>query len=518
MFRFLLIIVVLIGSRLFGGNYFPFPIEDKFIPGPEWQSYKAVKNLSGYWTDDQGKDWRIPFWENRQEELALSYSFRLAPDSLNYYLCFEGIAWKAAIYLNGRLLKIHEKPFEGLLIPIQTQWLQEQGNILRVELMNEGPGVSPGLQKSIGIHREVWILTEADSVNTKLMMPSVYVADSVIVYTPFSEQNWYNVSRERLISDLEDLEYAGVKVVYFPMEPSARVLEAFREAGYKRIQTIAGAKKLVWFNAFPLNREVYLSDRVFWKSGSGKPTPHFGQWVDPQAAGECHRSRDNLFTLLLFLIPTLGLVLFRLIHPQWFSIQFRWIYTRRLELDMVSNRKFLRPVENTLITLSRLAITSAALTLYIYYLQIHCEVPRLGFFSGSNSWIHTILVSDWNPGLIWVMIFAAELGLLVIKLFLISMMSSVYRIAWFQRVYLDLGILFSFPLVMILPAFTLYLLYAPVAHQPMIEFLAIGVALVFFVRYILLLSIGLYQQFRFTPLLIFLYICTFEILPWLLVF
>jgi hypothetical protein len=516
--RFLIILIALLGSKSWGGNYFPFPIEDKFLPGREWQSYRAVQSLSGYWTDDQGKEWRVPFWENRLKELGLSYSFRLKPDSLNYFLCFEGIGWKAAIYLNGRLLLIHEKPFEGLLLPLKQDWLQEQGNVLRVELMNSGATVAPGLQKSLGIHREVWILTQADSVIQKNRMTWDYQSDSVIVYTPFTEENWYNVSSERLRADLEDMEYAGVKKVYFSMEPSGRVLEAFLAAGYTRVFSLAGAKKIAWFNAFPLSREVYFSDKVFWKTENGKPTAYFGKWFNPSDASECQRNRDNLFVLILFLIPMVGLVIFRLLQPQWFALQIRWLYTRRLELEMIGNRKFLRPVENSLITVVRIAITSSSIALYLYYLQLNCVIPTAAFLSGADSWVHQVLVSDWNPLFIWMLVFGWEMSLLFFRLILISFISSVFRIPWLQRIYLDINILSSFPLVIFLPTLALYLLYAPVRYESSVEVLALSIGFIYFARQIILLAAGLTQQFRFTPLLIFLYICTFEILPWLLIF
>jgi hypothetical protein len=185
---------------------------------------------------------------------------------------------------------------------------------------------------------------------------------------------------------------------------------------------------------------------------------------------------------------------------------------------MVSNRKFLRPIENSLLTFGRIAITSSAITMYLYYLQIHCVVLAPSILSSSDSWLHRILVSDSNPGFIWMMVFGWEFSLLLLRLFLISLMSSIFRIAWFQRIYLDISILSAFPFVIFLPALSLYLLYAPVGHQSILEILSLVVALLYFVRYIVLLAAGLYQQFRFTPLLIFLYICTFEILPWLLVF
>jgi len=516
--RFFILLMVLMVSKTWGGNYFPFPIEDKFLPVREWQSYKPVQSLSGYWTDDQGKEWRVPFWENKLEELGLSYSFKLKPDSLTYFLCFEGIAWKAAIYLNGRLLMLHDKPFEGLLIPLKQDWLQEQGNVLRVELMQSGSTVAPGLQKALGIHRGVWILTQSDSVIGNDIIASDYQSDSVIVYTPFTEQNWYNVSTERLRSDLEDMEYAGVKKVYFPMEPSGRVLEAFLQAGYTRVFSITEAKKIAWFNAFPLSREVYFSEKVFWKTEEGKPTAYFGKWFSPSDALNCQRNRDNLFVLILFLIPMIGLVIFRLIQPQWFTLQLRWLYTRRLELEMIGNRKFLRPVENSLITLVRITITSSAIALYLYYLQLNCVVPTAAFLSGVDSWVHQVLVSDWNPLFIWVLVLAWEMSLLFIRIIFISFISSVFRIAWLQRIYLDISILSGFPFVIILPALALYLLYAPLRHQSSIEVFALFIVFLYFTRYIILLAAGLNQQFRFTPLLIFLYICIFEILPWLLVF
>lgn len=501
-----------------GGTYYPFPRDDRFKPAGDWKNMKSVLDLSGYWTDDQGKEWRVPFWESGSGHLALSYSFRLRPDSAPYYLCFEGLAWKAAIYLNGRLLIQHDRPFEGVMIPLKPEWLHERGNILRVELETEGTFVAPGLEKGMGIHREVWILTPADSVTQRITLPTAYTADSVVIYTPYTAQHFYNVSRERLQSDLEDMEYAGVKVVYFPMEPSTQVVQAFRDAGYARILSLSGVKKTAWFNAFPHSREVYFREDVFWHTAEGRPTAAFGKWFSLREMAECTRSRDNLYGLFLFLIPMLGLVLFRIVSPHWFVHQFRWLYTRRLEMEMIFNRKFLRPVENSLLTLARIAITSSSIAAFIYYLQINCRVNTLTFPFDADSWIYYLVLSDWSPVFLWLIIFLGEMAYLMIRLSFIAVMNAIFRIPWFQRTYLDISLLSAFPLAMILPALGLYLLYAPAGQQAWLEPLVPVVGIIYFGRFWIMLGMGIYQRYRFTPILIFLYICTFEILPWLLVF
>ncbi len=517
-FRYISICFLFLITSLQAGTYYPFQREEKFGAGKTWGGFRVVQDFSGYWTDDQGKEWRVPFWETGQKELALNWAFRVKPDSVPLVLALEGIAANSGIYLNGRLLHIHRKPFEGVLIPLNASWLSSVGNILRIEMDSESTIMPLGIPPAIGIHRQVWLLTPSDSSVFIEEMPRIAYSDSAIIYLPFSAQNYFNVSRDRIQKDLSDMEYAGVKVVYFPVEPSFRVLSEFEKAGYTRIYSLSGVKKVAWFNAFPIAAGQFFREDVFWKNSSGKPTSNFGKWQAPEVAMACNRNRDNLYALLLFLIPLLGLVVFRLVHPHAFFNQIRWLYSRRLEMEMVSNRKFLRPWENSLLTLTRIIFSSSALALFIYYLKLHCVQPGNSLLLQSDSLFCDIYLSDWSPLWIWLFFFSIELLWLLGRLVFMGFIGGIFRIQGFQRVYLDLSILSSFPLMTILPPLALYLLYSPLSQQPVVEIIFWVIGSLYILRYWLLLSLGAYQHFRFPPILIFLYICTFEILPWLLIF
>lgn len=514
--RILFFLLLISAQFLQGAGYYPFPREEKFCRRAGMERFTPVQNLTGDWTDDSGKAWRLPFWDSETRELNLSYTFQLKPDSSPVYLYFEGIAWVSRIYLNGRLLKIQENPFQDVLIPLENSWLNTQGNVVRVEMQMQGREHAFALKPAVGIHRQVWILKDS-TYQPAVKLPLCRRADSVIVYAPYTRKHFYNITQEALQEEFKMLHSIRVKQVYFIAEPSVRVQEAFAEAGFIRLLELKNAKNIVWYNAWPVSPWANIARFIFWKNEHELAGPAMGQWSNFSELGKCERSFNNFYLVLLLMIPLIGLLLFRVFIPQAFFHQLRWLITLRLEMEMVSQRKFMRPAENTLGTLVRLLFTSSALALFLYFLQSRCSGTVSVFHWVEDSWLHNILISDMHPLSIWAVLFCFESGLLLLKVFLMSFMSFFFNIPWLTRTYLDLCLLSAFPLAVFLPGISLYLFYAPEDQNAFWISLWPFLTGIYFFRYILMLSRGLYQQFHFHPLLIFLYICTFEILPWLLI-
>jgi len=503
-------------SGLFAG-YYPFPREEKFYARPGMEFLIPAENLSHAWRDPYDKEWRAPFWDSDTKELILSRYFDLPKNTDSLYLYFEGLAWTSSIYLNDRLLLIHRDPFRDILIPLDSAWLKPMNNQLKVVIENKGEPTPFFHAPAIGIHKQVWLLSLSQAKQYFPTMPLAFPKDSIVVYTHYTPKHLYNVSREHLLRDIKTLKNAGAKYIYFTIPPSNRDLQIFAEEGFFQVKHYHHAQHILWFNAWPLEKSGHYDPSVFWFLPSGDTGSGFLKWFSQKDLDSCARKQENFSLVLILLLPLLGLLLVRIVSPQVFFNQIRWLFTRRLEREMIANRKLLRPNEVKLLSFVHLLISSASITLFVYFLFIRCLNPENFVQGSSNALFYEIVISNVHP--LWLLcgIFFFQLSIVAFRLILIEWMAFIFRLNYLSRIYLDFNVLGNYPLNLFLLGFSIYLFYAPDNQSEIIISLWPAIFLIYFFRNLWVITSGLYLQYRFHPILIFLYICTFEILPWLLV-
>lgn len=499
-------------------KYYPIPfmLNDKEVPN-RFKCANIILNLTGPWVSESGLIRNVPFWETEKEHLLLRKHFTVQDTFQNMCIYFEGLAWTSDIYLNGRLLLIHNKPFEPVIIPIENHWLSPVQNELVVHMTSAGIDTDWKHMHALGIHRPVWILADCSLLNQAEKKPPMNTPDSFIVYSPVSSGFLYHIPQERLIRDIRILSTQKVRDVYFSVTPDWEVLNAFHKAGFNRIYTVPYHGIAIWFNAWPTVKTQYLNANIFWFNNRSYPTDAFNTWRSVQDLYTCTRKHDNFVILLILMFPLLGLLILKLSHSQLFNAIPQWILRDRLENELISDRKFLRSGQNALMTLNHLLIMAGSIAFIIYFLQVKCLDTTYFTFNGGESLFNHFLFAGFHPVVQFIIVFSALLMMLMIKLLFLKFISLVFRKHFMTGVYLDLQILAGFPMNMILLAFSVYVFYSFDIQFFILFNIWIGIMIALCLRHIWLLFKGMYHMYHFHPLLIFLYICAFEILPWLIV-
>lgn len=499
-------------------KYYPIPfVFHENDVSERFNGAKVVLSLNGSWVSESGLIRNVPFWETEKEMLVLRKHFKVQDTFPNLCIYFEGVAWTSEIYLNGRLLMIHRKPFEPLIIPIEAQWLSPVQNELVIHMAIAGEDTEWKHMHALGMHRPVWILSDCSALPQRSIRPSRNTVDSFIVYCPVSSGFLYHSPQENIKRDIRLLSKHKVRAVYFPITPDWEVLAAFDRAGFYRISKAPQNGIALWFNAWPTINVGYLNANVFWFNDRFYPTDAIHTWHRVEDLFTCIRKHDNFVILLILMFPLLGLLILKLSHSQVFNAIPYWVFRERLENELITDRKFLRSGQNALMTLNYLLILAACIALLVYFFQIKCFDSPYVIFNEKESLFNQFLFAGFHPVLQFLIVFLILFLILLMKLLFVSFISLVFRKHFMTGVYLDLQILAGFPINLILLAFSVYVFYSSDIQLHILFNIWLSILLALFFRHIWLLFKGMYHSYHFHPLLIFLYICAFEILPWLLV-
>jgi hypothetical protein len=499
-------------------KYYPIPfILHEQEMQQRFRGAKVVMELTGPWAGESGLIRNVPFWETEKKNLVLRRHFKLPDTVSNVSIYFEGVAWTSEIYLNGRLLTIHRNPFESILIPLDAQWLSPVQNELVVHMTTEGDETEWKHLHALGIHRPVWILSDGSELPKAAKRYAHNPLDSFIVYNPLSSGFLYHIPQDRLKTDIQFLSAQKVRAVFFPVTPDWEVLSAFDKAGFFRISKVPEKGLGLWFYAWPTEKGKYLNTHIFWFNDILQPTDAISSWHSLDDLYICMRKYDNFVILLIMMFPLLGLLILKLSHGQVFNSILQWVFRERLEKELIADRKFLRSGQSALMTLNHLLLMAASIALLIYFFQVMCFDSLYFTVSGKESPIHRLMHAGFHPVVQFLIVFSILSLVLFVKLIFLSFISLVFRKHFISGVYLDLQILAGFPLNMILLAFSVYIFYSFDIQSDILLNVWLGILLLLFFRHIWLLFKGMYTMYHFHPLLIFLYICAFEILPWLFV-
>jgi hypothetical protein len=509
---FLGVVGVLWATIGLGAGYYPFPVSESFVLPPGMEKWKLVKSLNGKWSDETGRLIQVPFWDTESKSITLTCYFDYDTLELpELQLYFEGLSGTSEIFLNNQLLMVWNQPFQPLVLPLSDVRLKRFANKLIVHLQNP-PNFTPGAPNlGLGIHRPAGILTRGESSRT-LGISTAPFADSVIVFAPWSRQYHFNITPLQLEEYLKKLDSLQVKHLWFPIPPSATVTQVLASAGFKRVWNLSKAHHVFWYNTWPVIPGGKGEPEVGWINTEEKTGAFFKGWTSPDAFTNCYKSRDNLTLLTLLLFPLLGVVLVRLLNPQILFRQFQWLFARKNRPEVSHPNRFLKTGEAWVATLAALMISSTFLTNAILYLQLECRLDSLG--SGMGFQLVNRLIA--HPFQFMITLMGIQLGALAIKLFLAGVVAGIYRKAYLRQTLLNAFIQSHYPLNLLLCVLSLYLFYVPAFGGNVLWSIWLILCIVFFFRGLWIIWERLYIHTRFPPFLIFLYICTFEILPWLL--
>jgi hypothetical protein len=498
-------------------RYYPIPYLINSNGHHRFQSHQVVQNLNGPWVANAGVIRNVPFWETDIDKLVMRRNFKVVDTFSNLCLYFEGIAWTAEIYLNGKLIIIYNQPFKPLILPLDNEWLSPVQNELKVVLTTQGKDTEWKHRRALGIHRPVWLLNGTDSLKDISCLAYSFDHDSVVIYNPGSATSLYHVTDDVLKRDLHILSAQPVRTVYFPAEPSRNVQAAFAKAGFKRAFKLQDNNIGIWYYDWPRQPGHFLNPDVFWFQHDYYATPALHSWHSISDAKTCNRKQDNFIILIIMLFPLLGLIILKLSNNQVFNAMPQWLVRDRLELELIADRKFLRSGQALMMTLNFLLILAASFTLMMYFFDANCFQGLDADAKDDSSIIGFLLFNGLHPVIQFLYVFAFLLIVLLVKWMFLQFISLIFRKQFLAGVYLDLQVLASFPFNIILLAFSVYMFYVGGNHVNLLLNIGIGLFSILLFRQSWMLFRGIYQLYHFHPLLIFLYICAFEILPWFLV-
>ncbi|HEX2900008.1 MAG TPA: DUF4271 domain-containing protein, partial [Bacteroidia bacterium] len=188
----------------------------------------------------------------------------------------------------------------------------------------------------------------------------------------------------------------------------------------------------------------------------------------------------------------------------------------KIYLELIADNKFLKIEQRWLMNLLRMIVTSVTVALFLYYVELAESWSMLNLFT-THSIVYRTLAGAAQP--LWQLfleVFALVVFLNLFKYFIFNSIGTVFRVFNLSASIQNLDVFASFPLNLIpyLPASFIFFL------DPGPGGIVLRIWGLLFILYgarrISLLYGGLNRLYQISGSLKILYICTLEILPWLI--
>lgn len=490
-----------------------------FYPSVKTSGLRPAMDLHGIWFDSNGNRHISPFNYFGRKSIELNKSFD-RPEAVSAsdtsYLYFEGLAWTADVYLNGKLLKVTQDPFAEHLLPLAPGFLKEKGNELRIHLHLEGKEHELYPEPFLGIFRQAALLVKGGHVHPRAGMQPVSSASAAVVLAPWSQADGYLDDATVLKGMLSGMfRYPHSHPLVFAFRPSSEAQWQLAEMGWTTLGHPGAADSLAFYNSYPVAEQPLKSNVTFWRQPNGRPGSGYGKYLDLKTLrGPGGTSPDRMALMTLLLVPVICLLLMKLTTPRLYAAMLEFLTKTQIYLELIGNNKFLKAEQSLLVNGFRLAISASTVTLFLYYLQETGTLFRLDLFSGDSLLGGVLEIGDYGPYQLLLGVLALLLGLNILKYVFLNMAAGVYRVSGLSLTVQNLDIFASMPfnLLPLLPATFIFFLEAEAGQVALIVWQAVfGI---WFLRRIILIYVGLTRLFSFSTSLKFLYICTLEILPW----
>jgi hypothetical protein len=491
-----------------------FSDHHRFIPSPATYRLEPYLSLTGTWLlGETLEPTEVPFCTHTLEPLQLKKDFFLPqrPDD-TLYIYFEGLAWDAEVYLNDRLLRLHDDPFRALLIPVPPALFNPQWNELRLRLTFDPDDQSHHrLIPFLGIHKPSFILQRADAP-LLYAFPSLSQADTAIGLAPYSPEYLYNLSSADAQSWATELRRRGFRTVYLPYTSRQRLYQVFDQVGLEL--QVRPPPVLAWWNAPPFTRPL---TGTLLNPLDSTLTPARVVWRSPPAQPQVFATGVLVAVLLSGLLALVG---WKLRDARSFADILAWVRLGTKRYDAAhphyyTNRVVLLQVLSGLRLLAW-AFLGTTLCLFSAPGLASPGIPMPSLTSWLGSWLEPLLTSPWSLFTFWVLLlFGWELTRLA---FIVIPALAFRQPDWPVR-FRALSILSDFPWLLLLCTGALWLQLTVASGaavpEPSVLWLA-GMALILRAWGLLNLLTGLNAVTRWPPSAILLYFCVLEVLPWLL--
>jgi hypothetical protein len=291
--------------------------------------------LDGPWSTPDGKQIRLPFNVLGEDKVTIEVDFYLdhVPDD-SLALWFQGIIGDARMYVNGKLLKLHAFSRSGLLIPLPAAALHRQYNSLRLELLKPADTYEQQLaQPFLGLFAPVALMQHKDNrqpiQHTPNLVSAIFTSlkpcaanQPLLVLMPYSEAYGWNLDTTELdvwLVGIRSLKRKHKFEVLLPWPASPVLLKRAQKTELtlctcSEAELFAPERNVAFWRPFPNSLPFQL---VFWNDANGFATPQVGTYAPMVEYQGMYFTKPFLISLLILLL--LLLAIWRLTNERSFD-------------------------------------------------------------------------------------------------------------------------------------------------------------------------------------------------------
>lgn len=478
-------------------------------------------DLTEGWATAQGKRVYFPWRVSQQEEQVFFKSFSIedsllpASDGDSLFLWVEGALCEIEVVLNGQYWTVQKTRGGHLVTGIPVEVWRED----RLELMLTIRTCEPLPFAPIS---ELWlippiVLLTKDQLNTYQPEepPVKEGSDSIAIVPAFFREYGWEFDGFEALRTLQPVLDLRLKTVYFPFPADRRMKKLCAYYGLRQVRELPDNGTIMWTASYPVSSGMSPIPDAWWIDESGNRTSNYGVWLSldtlVQIPGEPSGREGIIFILLgiLFLLLFLKMTL-----PGMFALQMVWLSPANWKMNVFGDLSASLPGPLWLWIISRWVLWGLVMTLMTLMLR------------DQGLWL--LIRPENTPGIAWNWLsLQSSLPLLITRSMMLVVGIDLFRyiltfiggvafsIPQLTRAAVRLDMVATFPLVYLMgipwAAAMLYPEYGSVG-----VWLGIVLTVIHLLRLGLSATTGLQQFFGFSIGAIFLYICTLNAIPYLL--
>ena len=481
----------------------------------------AILAMDKVWVAEDGDLYQIPFLLEKNTSASLSYTFDLPceiPDTV--YLLLEGVGWETEAEFNGRYLGVMPQPLKPWVIPLDKQWLNPKENQLVLHLYRSSATNFYHLKPFWGIIGGGWLL-EASQLAALQASPLESIpgtTDTVALVAPYYGAAQWIFSEEEAYRFLFPLVRERIKNIHFLFPPGRRLRALCAEMGLVEVDTLSLESSKALVNYYPYQPVDYPYSPWFWLEETGHRTAHFRHYFQASSSLMADRIEQGRLTLVLMIIfPLLALLIIKVLNKGLFEILISLLMQPVMYIDSLSTSGLSSQSLNLLLYLFRLIATAIGLAVGMYYVHRHGQWEWINVFR-ENSLLNRVFTP--GIGLGGLLGRALLLGLIwtAVKFTILNFVGKIFRIKGLAAGVVDLEVVAAYPLALTLSIPWMLMLFVPHTSSPMIFYIAAFLLAIYFIRRLYVLFIGLDKMFSFSNGMKILYICAFNVAPYIIWF
>ncbi|MEM7657833.1 MAG: hypothetical protein AAF399_17035 [Bacteroidota bacterium] len=480
-------------------------------------SDSALLTLDEGWKHQDERSITLPFQPGNLQSSVLSCVFP-RPDSAvgGWFLYLGRVAWQAQVKVNGKFLGMNERPLEPWYLPLPTTCLwQEAPNELRLELFVEQryPNYPPPF---IGLIDPIQILDSAQLRSRLRDWLPRSSADTVALVAPIFRQYGYQFDEFEALRSLQPLRKFGISTIQFAFPPPPKMRALCAELGLEEVEELQPDMVVCQVNAYEYDRATMPMHPRFWLDKAGNSTPYYGDffvWGDPPQ--EVAQQGLPWLLILLIFVPMLIAVALKWINPSFFYGQLDLLLNPKRYVDAPAESLYTNSGLLWLLYWGKSICLMAFLTLGVYFLSEEQLWPFWGLTKPGSLLFQWFFPAEQVIGML-LRIAIVVIGANLLQIFLLSLIGQIFGIKAFLLKMLSLEVIGTFPLVFVL-TLPIAMTLGGSSNQVFWILLFQGILVLGYVsRWVYVSYIGMERLFSFSLGMKILYICTFNLLPYLI--